>query len=48
MGLFSKLFKGPQIDMEKSNENAKKCVNCSIMQYLTVRLTGLFLVIQKM
>ena len=24
MGLFSKLFKGPQIDMEKSNENAKK------------------------
>lgn len=24
MGLFSKLFKGPQIDMEKSNANAKK------------------------
>lgn len=24
MGLFSKLFKGPEIDMEKSNANAKK------------------------
>ena len=24
MGIFSKLFKGPQIDMEKSNANAKK------------------------
>ena len=24
MGLFSKLFKGPAIDMEKSNANAKK------------------------
>ena len=24
MGLFSKLFKGPEVDMEKSNANAKK------------------------
>ena len=24
MGFFSKLFKGPEIDMEKSNANAKK------------------------
>ena len=24
MGIFSKLFKGPQIDMEKSNANAQK------------------------
>ena len=24
MGLFSKLFKGPEIDMEKSDANAKK------------------------
>ena len=24
MGLFSKMFKGPQIDMEKSNRNAAK------------------------
>lgn len=24
MGLFSKMFKGPQVDMEKSNENARK------------------------
>ena len=24
MGIFSKLFKGPEIDMEKSNANAKK------------------------
>ena len=24
MGLFQKLFKGPEIDMEKSNANAKK------------------------
>ena len=24
MGLFSKIFKGPQVDMEKSNANAKK------------------------
>ena len=24
MGLFSKLFKGPEPDMEKSNANAKK------------------------
>lgn len=30
MGIFSKLFKGPQIDMEKSNANAKKCANCSM------------------
>ena len=26
MGLFGKLFKGPEIDMEKSNANAEKCV----------------------
>lgn len=26
MGFFSKLFKGPEIDMEKSSANAKKCV----------------------
>lgn len=25
MGFFSKLFKGPEIDMEKSHANAKKC-----------------------
>ena len=25
MGLFSKLFKGPEIDMEKSNATRKKC-----------------------
>lgn len=24
MGLFSKLFKGPEIDMDKSRENSKK------------------------
>ena len=24
MGFFSKLFKGPEIDMEKSNANAEK------------------------
>ena len=24
MGIFSKLFKGPEIDMEKSGANAKK------------------------
>ena len=24
MGFFSKLFKGPEIDMEKSNANSKK------------------------
>ena len=24
MGFFSELFKGPEIDMEKSNANAKK------------------------
>ena len=24
MGLFGKLFKGPEIDMEKSNANSKK------------------------
>ena len=24
MGFFSKIFKGPQVDMEKSNANAKR------------------------
>ena len=28
MSFFSKLFKGPEIDMEKSNANAMKCVLC--------------------
>lgn len=28
MGFFSKLFKGPEIDMEKSRANAKKCAFC--------------------
>ncbi len=27
MGLFSKLFKGPEIDMDKSRENSKKNEN---------------------
>lgn len=30
MGIFGKLFKGPEIDMVKSNANAKKCVLCLI------------------
>lgn len=29
MGFFSKLFKGPEIDMEKSNANAEKMLCCS-------------------
>ena len=31
MGIFSKLFKGPEIDMEKSAANAKKCGRCLTM-----------------
>ena len=30
MGFFSKLFKGPEIDMEKSNANAKKMMGTII------------------
>lgn len=32
MGLFSKFFKGPEVDMEKSNANAKKCA-CSLIKW---------------
>lgn len=36
MGLFSKLFKGPEPDMEKSAANAKRFVHCLIKQWKTV------------
>lgn len=33
MGIFSKLFKGPEIDMEKSGANAKRCAPFSIKSW---------------
>ncbi|MFR4562184.1 MAG: hypothetical protein ACLT5P_13895 [Flavonifractor plautii] len=37
MGLFSKLFKGPKPDMEKSAVNAKKVLPCLTRRWSTAR-----------
>lgn len=39
MGLFSKLFKGAEPDMEKSAANAKRCVQCLTRRWSTARST---------
>lgn len=40
MGIFSKLFKGPTIDMEKAPQTPEKCDRCSIMWWKTAANTG--------
>lgn len=40
MGLFSKLFKGPEPDMEKSAANAKRCVQCLTRRWSTAGSTA--------
>ena len=40
MGFFGKLFKGPEIDMEKSSANARKMRDLLTRQYLAGTATS--------